>query len=71
MVKSNCITRDCLHLTGVAGEEGGAEVCTCKAFPGGIPKDIDDGPNLHLEVVPGQVEDFVFTKWKPPGVRPE
>lgn len=48
-----CFTRGCIHLIGPTGDYG-STVIVCKAFPvEGIPQDILDGKDLHLEPVDG------------------
>lgn len=50
-----CYERNCKHLIGVKQSDNTemTEVNVCKAFPDGIPFDIQDGENLHLEPVEG------------------
>jgi hypothetical protein len=32
----------------------------CKAFPKGIPDEIIDGSNPHIEIIPGQSNDWTY-----------
>jgi len=61
----NCYQRQCKWFTGVrqpTGEESGGEILCCKAFPFGIPSEISYGEDLHNEVKPDQVGDYVYAK---------
>jgi hypothetical protein len=56
-----CLERQCRHLAGVKDAPGanadiiGAnQVWHCPAFPDGIPEDITDQDNLHMEPDPRQ-----------------
>jgi hypothetical protein len=60
----NCWKRRCKHHIEIYqpdGKEPG-ETVVCDAFPKGIPQEIAYGSNLHGEVHPEQVGDFVFEK---------
>jgi hypothetical protein len=48
-----CYARVCKHLRGVVGDDEEGQRVTCAAFPDGIPDEILDGRNLHLESYPG------------------
>lgn len=39
ILEPQCITRHCVHFIGVIGEEPN-QTCICKAYPGGIPREI-------------------------------
>lgn len=45
---------NCKHLRPFSGG--------CEAFPNGIPFEFSNGEKEHLEIVDGQVGDFVFTQ---------
>ena len=45
---------NCKHLRPFSGG--------CEAFPNGIPFEFSNGEKEHLEIVDGQVGDFVFEK---------
>lgn len=51
-----CYTRNCKHYAGVKQpdeQDETTEVNVCKAFPDGIPFEIQEGDNLHLDPFPG------------------
>jgi len=63
LLEPKCWTRHCTHFTGVIQPDGSeeSEVNACEAFPNGIPDEIAYGDDLHLDVKPNQVGEFVFT----------
>ena len=48
---------ECIHLFLNNGENGYG----CRAFPEGIPQDVQHGKN-HLSVIPGQRGNYVYKK---------
>jgi hypothetical protein len=56
---TNCENRECRHFTEWVEAPGrpsrgfDAPIPACKAFPGGIPREISYGNNLHLTPFPG------------------
>jgi len=64
LLEPKCYTRGCKHYDGVIwlGDEEETEVFVCPAFPRGIPGEISDGENKHLEPLPNQGNATVFEK---------
>ncbi len=58
LAKCRCWVRGCIHYEGVEQPDGteASEVHVCGAFPEGIPEEICDGHDLHLEPDPSQVD---------------
>jgi hypothetical protein len=50
-----CFDRQCKHYQGTKQPDGteATEVSFCAAFPDGIPDEIIDGDDLHIQPFPG------------------
>lgn len=59
-----CYERRCRHYIGVAQPDGTeeSEMNVCRAFPRGIPEDIEDGRDLHRQVRADQTNDIVYER---------
>ena len=59
---SECNERNCVHFLGVIQPDGTeiSERYVCEAYPNGIPDDITNGYDLHLEVRNDQDNDIVY-----------
>jgi hypothetical protein len=69
-----CHQRRCRHFWGIKSpnvadpllwrEDAG--FAYCRAFPDGIPDEIEDGHNLHLTPLPGEGNDLVYEEQPQP-----
>ena len=64
LVEPNCSLRHCVYFVGIEwlGNEEETEVNVCLAFPNGIPDEIAYGNNKHLEPLPGQTNEIVYSE---------
>lgn len=59
---ARCWERGCIHYQGVEQSDGteATEVHVCAAFPDGIPEEILEGDDLHLEERGDEVDETIF-----------
>jgi hypothetical protein len=62
--ESNCNKRDCKWYKGVKQPNGDElwEFHYCNAFPDGIPREINEGEDLHFRVYAGQKGNYIYSK---------
>ena len=59
----NCYKRKCRHYIGIINDgDETTERPACKAYRNGIPQEIVNGDDLHLEVRADQNNNIVFEK---------
>ncbi len=61
-----CFDRQCANFIGIVQDDGIEETerVVCKAYPNGIPPDIQSGEDLHAKVRPDQDNTIIYEKGK-------